>query len=60
MKLIFTVKMQHTIVMGVTTNPRTEPRDGERLPWMQQAVEPPVEPVVENPLDEQVLALLSA
>ena len=60
LELIFTMKMQHTLVMGVTTNPRTEPRDDEGLPRVQHTVKPPIEPIVQDSLDQQVLALFAA
>ena len=60
LELIFTMKTQHTLVMGVTTNPRTEPRDGEGLPRVQHTVKPPIEPIVQDSLDQQVLALFAA
>ena len=57
--LALALKLQHALVVGVAAFFRTKTRNGERLPWVQQTIEPPVESVVEDPLDEQVLALLA-
>lgn len=59
LKFVLALKLQHAFIVGVSTLFRTKARNGERLPRMQHAVQPLVELVVENPLDEQVLALFA-
>ena len=55
--LVLPFEDEHALIVGVAALFGKEPRDGERLPRMQHAVQPLVELAVENPLDEQVFAL---
>lgn len=60
LELVLPFENEHAFVVGVAALFGKEPRDGERLPRMQHAVQPLVELAVENPLDEQVFALFAA
>ena len=50
---------ERVLIVGVTAHAGTESCDGERLSRMQHAVEPPVEPAVQDSFDQQVFALLA-
>lgn len=59
LELFFAMEFQHAFFVGITARFGEEPGDSERLSRMQQTVEPPVEAIVEYPLDKQVFALFS-
>ena len=58
--LVFTLKLERALVVGVATALRAIPSDSKSLPWVQHTVQQLVKRTVKHPLDKQIFALLSA
>ena len=58
--LVFTLKLEHTFIVGVSTGLRAISRDRESMPRMQHAVQQLVDRTIEDSLDKQIFGLFTS